>query len=74
MRRSSRRAARTSKPLVDRALDFGAPDGARRIERIFDEGLERLPLPGWPDRPLCVDRDFGRPLVEYGALLEEGMR
>jgi transposase len=57
-----------------RALHFGATDGARRIERILDQGLERLPLPTWPDRPLSVDRDFGRPLVEYGALLEEGMR
>ncbi len=54
-----------------RALHFGATDGARRIERILDQGLERLPLPRLAAPPSQPGRDFGRALTEYGALLEE---
>jgi len=53
-----------------RALFFGATDGAKRIERILVAGLQQLPLPHVP-RPsaLAVARDFARPLQEYDALL-----
>lgn len=58
-----------------RALHFGATDGAARLERILERGLERLPLPtGRAPRRPTARRDFGRPLAEYGALLGEGAR
>lgn len=54
-----------------RALYFGATDGARRIERILEGGLDKLPLPGERDRRgQDGRRDFGRSLREYAALLE----
>ncbi|MBC7221247.1 IS21 family transposase [Candidatus Bipolaricaulota bacterium] len=54
-----------------RALYFGATDGARRIERILEGGLDKLPLPGERDRRVPDGRrDFGRSLREYAALLE----
>jgi transposase len=54
----------------ERALFFGATDGAVRIQRILEGGHQRLPLPGRPAG--CTNgkaQDFGRPLGEYGALL-----
>ncbi len=55
----------------ERALFFGATDGAGRIERILEGGLDRLPLPGQRDRRVQDERrDFGRSLQEYAALLE----
>lgn len=53
----------------ERALFFGAVDGAKRIERILAGGFERLPLPNAPEHPRCSEQDFGRPLAEYDALL-----
>lgn len=54
----------------ERALYFGATDGARRIERILEGGLDKLPLPGQRDRRARDERpDFGRSLREYTALL-----
>lgn len=56
----------------ERALYFGATDGARRIERILEAGLDKLPLPGqWDRSGLDERRDFGRSLREYAALLED---
>lgn len=57
-----------------RALHFGATDGAARIERILARGLEALPLPGAEAPGGRGGRDYGRPLAEYGALLGEGLR
>ena len=55
----------------ERALFFGATDGARRVERILTAGLQALPLPGQPPRPRTETHDFGRSLAEYDALLGE---
>ncbi len=51
-----------------RAVFFGALDGAARIERILEKGLEEQPL---PDSliPMPVVGGYGRPLREYDALL-----
>lgn len=55
----------------ERALFFGATDGARRLERILEAGLQALPLPERLSRPRSPSHDFGRPLAEYDALLGE---
>ncbi len=55
----------------ERALFFGATDGARRLERILEAGLHALPLPDRAPRPRGPAHDFGRPLTEYDALLGE---
>ncbi len=57
-----------------RALHFGATDGAIRIERILDQGLEALPLPATNTCLSDGTRDYGRPLAEYGALIGEGVQ
>lgn len=54
----------------ERALFFGATDGARRLERILTAGLHALPLPSHAPTPAAA-QDFGRPLAEYDALLGE---
>jgi len=53
-----------------RALYFGATTGAKTIESILTRGLHTKPLPTDPP-PVAPDpdRDYGRPLAEYGALL-----
>jgi len=53
-----------------RALYYDAVDGAMTIERILERGLQHLPLPETAPAPKPDARDFGRPLEEYGALLE----
>jgi len=53
-----------------RALYYDAVDGAMTIERILERGLQHLPLPETAPVPKPDARDFGRPLQEYGALLE----
>ena len=53
-----------------RALYFGATQGARKIESILERGLHEKPLPTDPVIGAADDRDFGRPLDEYAALLE----
>ena len=56
-----------------RALHFDAVDSAMRLKRILARGLESRPLPG--DATVkSSDRDFGRPLTEYEALLGKGAR
>jgi transposase len=52
-----------------RALHYGALDGAVRIESILDRGLEGLPLPDLSGDARGNGRDFGRPLAEYDELL-----
>jgi transposase len=55
----------------ERALFFGATDGAKPLARILAAGLEQLPLPrSGADRQKAHAGDFGRPLAEYGALLQ----
>jgi transposase len=53
----------------ERALFFGATDGAVRIQRILEGGHQKLPLPGKTAVSNGRAKDFGRPLREYGALL-----
>lgn len=53
----------------ERALFFGATDGAVRIQRILEGGHQRLPLPGQVAISNGRTKDYGRPLGEYGALL-----
>jgi len=66
-----RHGAEAFERACERALYFGATDGARRIERILEGGLDKLPLPGQRDRRARDERrDFGRSLREYAALLE----
>lgn len=66
-----RHGAEAFERACQRALFFGATDGAGRIERILDGGLDALPLPGQRGhRPRSEDQDFGRSLREYAALLE----
>jgi hypothetical protein len=53
-----------------RALFFGATQSSVTVERILARGLQRQPLPDDPGGAARnEDRDFGRPLSEYGALL-----
>jgi transposase len=53
-----------------RALYFGATSGAKTIESILERGLHTKPLPtDPPPAEPDPDRDYGRPLAEYGALL-----
>ncbi len=54
-----------------RALYFEAVDSARRLERILERGLEKIPLPGTQrdDRHHSAN-DFGRSLSEYQDLLK----
>ncbi len=66
-----RHGAEAFERACERALYFGATDGARRIERILEGGLDRLPLPGRCERNDQDERrDFGRSLREYAVLLE----
>jgi transposase len=51
-----------------RAVHFGALDGARRVERILERGLEGQPLPVIGSGAHDGARDFGRRLTEYDAL------
>jgi Mu transposase, C-terminal domain len=51
-----------------RAVYFGALDGAARIERILEKGLEDQPLPDTLI-PMPLGTGYGRPLDEYDALL-----
>jgi len=56
-----------------RALYYGAIDGATRLERILERGLHDRPLPVDSASNVTDGRgDFGRSLVEYGALLALG--
>lgn len=65
-----RHGAQAFECACERALFFGATDGAVRIQRILEGGHQKLPLPGRAvERPNPRDQDFGRPLGEYGALL-----
>lgn len=50
-----------------RAVFFGALDGAARIERILEKGLEDQPLPSTLI-PMPRTDGYGRPLREYDAL------
>jgi hypothetical protein len=53
-----------------RANHFGATSGAKTIESILERGLHAKPLPtDPPPADPDPDRDYGRPLAEYGALL-----
>jgi transposase len=52
-----------------RALHFGALDGAARVESILRRGLQDLPLDPLATATAGSQRDFGRALVEYDALL-----
>lgn len=55
-----------------RALYFGALQGAKSLERILDRGLHEHELPTTGSRPKDEgERDFGRPLEEYDALVAE---
>jgi transposase len=60
----------------ERALFFGAAAlrGAQPLERILDHWLQQLPLPHTQQTPIATATglDFGRPLVEYDALLPIG--
>lgn len=52
-----------------RALYYEATDSVIRIERILERGLHHDPLPNDIVRSGTDDDDFGRPLVEYDAVL-----
>ena len=58
-----------------RALYFGATQGTEAIRRILERGLHTVPLPD-EDRGTGggAGADFGRPLVEYAALLDKEVR
>jgi hypothetical protein len=70
----SRLLERYGAPAVERACEralyFGATEGTRPLERILDGGLQWLPLPHEAaSNGHSADRDFGRALAEYDALL-----
>jgi len=55
-----------------RAVHFDAVDGAATIERILERGLQDHPLPSEPAASAAPAAEgYGRPLKEYGALMEE---
>lgn len=55
-----------------RAVHFDAIDGAATLERILDKGLHDMPLASEPATSAGPAAEgYGRPLREYGALMEE---
>lgn len=64
--------ARWLEQACRRAVFFGALDGAARIERILEKGLESHLL---PDSlvPMPLTGGYERPLQEYDALLARMM-
>jgi transposase len=55
-----------------RAVHFDAIDGAATLERILERGLQDQPLPTEPAASAEPGAEgYGRPLREYGALMEE---